>query len=178
MNVPGHTYTFQGELRQRFSFETTIRRGTFVPPHIHPTQDEFIYVLEGTFDLYLDGDWLQATPATWSGMPKGKPHAYYNRTDRAQQAIFLGEPGRKLKELFDQLHDLTDPEEVVRPLRRLRGRVPAAGRRAGRVSRPDTDATAARGAAAASTLRASSLREASGYPADGVAVPAGANASP
>ncbi len=29
--------------------------GTFVPPHIHPTQDEYIYMLEGRFDLVLDG---------------------------------------------------------------------------------------------------------------------------
>ena len=26
-----------------------------MPPHIHPNQDEFIYVLEGRFDLVLDG---------------------------------------------------------------------------------------------------------------------------
>ena len=30
--------------------------GTFVPLHVHPTQDEFIYVLEGLFDLQLGDD--------------------------------------------------------------------------------------------------------------------------
>lgn len=113
-NVLGHTYWFKANSDSAFSFETYDPPGTFVPPHIHPTQDEFIYVLEGTFDLYLDGQWLKAGVGDLVCMPKGKPHAYYNRTDKPNRAIFWVSPGRKLKELFDQLHDLTDPEEVVR----------------------------------------------------------------
>ncbi|MFH6784413.1 cupin domain-containing protein [Methylobacterium sp. MA0201] len=113
-NVLGHTYWHKSDCESSFAFETLDAPGTFVPPHIHPTQDEFIYVLEGTFDLYLDGTWLQAGPGNLVRMPKGKPHAYYNRTDRPNRAIFWVSPGRRLKELFDQLHDLTDPEEVVR----------------------------------------------------------------
>ncbi|MCF4129529.1 cupin domain-containing protein [Methylobacterium sp. SyP6R] len=113
-NILGHTYTFKANCDSAFSFETYDPPGTFVPPHIHPTQDEFIYVLEGTFDLYLDGEWLQARAGDLVCMPMGKPHAYYNRTDTPNRAIFWVSPGRKLKQLFDLLHDLTDPEEVVR----------------------------------------------------------------
>jgi mannose-6-phosphate isomerase-like protein (cupin superfamily) len=113
-NVLGHTYWYKANGDSAFSFETYDPPGTFVPPHIHPTQDEFIYVLEGTFDLYLDGQWLKASVGDLVCMPKGKPHAYYNRTDKPNRAIFWVSPGRRLKELFDQLHDLTDPEEVVR----------------------------------------------------------------
>ncbi len=85
-----------------------------MPPHIHPTQDEFIYVLEGEFDLYLDGSWTKAKPGDLVRMPKGVPHAYYNRTQGTNRALFWVSPGRRLKELFDLLHDLQDPEEVVR----------------------------------------------------------------
>ncbi|CAO4149956.1 cupin domain-containing protein [Methylorubrum populi] len=113
-NVLGHTYWFKANCDSAFSFETLDPPGTFVPPHIHPTQDEFIYVLEGVFDLYLDGQWLQAKAGDLVCMPKGKPHGYYNRTDKPNRAIFWVSPARKLKELFDLLHDLQDPEEVVR----------------------------------------------------------------
>mgnify|MGYP003393676374 CR=1 FL=1 len=54
-NILGHTYYEKSNSATSFSFETFDPPGTFVPPHIHPTQDEFIYMLEGTFDLYLDG---------------------------------------------------------------------------------------------------------------------------
>ena len=85
-----------------------------MPPHVHPNQDEFIYVLEGTFDLYLDGKWLRAGKGDLVCLPMGKPHAYYNKTDKPNRALLWVSPSGKLKELFDQLHDLTDPEEVVR----------------------------------------------------------------
>ena len=113
-NILGHTYWFKALGESAFSFETLDPPGSFVPPHIHPTQDEFIYVLEGTFDLYLDGAWHKASVGDLVCMPMGKPHAYYNRTDAPNRAIFWVSPSRKLKELFDSLHDLTDPQEVVR----------------------------------------------------------------
>ncbi|HWV51277.1 cupin domain-containing protein, partial [Pseudorhodoplanes sp.] len=77
-------------------------------------QDEFIYMLEGTFDLYLDGQWVKASAGDLVRMPMGLPHGYYNKTDKPTRALFWVSPSRRLKELFDQLHNLTDPEEVVR----------------------------------------------------------------
>src|SRR5947207_1787980 len=82
----------------------------FVPPHIHPTQDEFIYMLEGTFDLYLDGSWTTAGVGDLVRMPRGMPHGYYNRGDRQARALFWVTPARKLRALFEQLLNLGDPE--------------------------------------------------------------------
>jgi quercetin dioxygenase-like cupin family protein len=113
-NVLGHTYWLKSSSEDCFAFETLDPPGTFVPPHIHPTQDEFIWVMEGRFDLYLDGRWTQAGPGELVRMPRGLPHAYYNRGQVAARALFWVTPGRRLKELFDQLHDLGDPAEVVR----------------------------------------------------------------
>jgi mannose-6-phosphate isomerase-like protein (cupin superfamily) len=82
-SILGHTYWLKAECDGCFIFETLDPPGTFVPPHIHPTQDEFIYMLEGTFDLYLDGSWTQAKTGDLVRMPKGLPHAYItNRTSR------------------------------------------------------------------------------------------------
>src|SRR3974377_489145 len=64
-----HTYWLKAECDAFFIFETLDPPGTFVPPHIHPTQDEFIYMLEGVFDLYLDGAWTQAKAGELVSMP-------------------------------------------------------------------------------------------------------------
>src|SRR5262245_36591033 len=72
-SILGHTYWLKAECDGCFIFETLDPPGTFVPPHIHPTQDEFIYMLEGTFDLYLDGSWTQARTGYLVRMPKGQP---------------------------------------------------------------------------------------------------------
>jgi mannose-6-phosphate isomerase-like protein (cupin superfamily) len=113
-NVLGHTYTMKTVSDSTFAFETYDPPGTGVPPHIHPTQDEFIYVRQGIFTVYLDGQWEKAGPGDLVRMPKGLPHAYYNKTEAHTKAFFWVAPAGRLAELFDRLHNLTDPEEVVR----------------------------------------------------------------
>ena len=46
-SILGHTYWMKAECDACFIFETLDPPGTFVPPHIHPTQDEFIYCWKG-----------------------------------------------------------------------------------------------------------------------------------
>ena len=113
-SILGHTYWLKADSKDCFIFETLDPPGTFVPPHIHPTQDEYIYMLEGTFDLYLDGSWTKATVGDLVRMPRGLPHGYYNRQEMPARALFSVSPARRLRELFDQLHNLADPAEVVR----------------------------------------------------------------
>ena len=87
-SILGHTYWLKAESKDCFIFETLDPPGTFVPPHIHPTQDEYIYRSEGTFDLYLDGAWTKANAGDLVRMPRGLPHAYYNRQDKPARALF------------------------------------------------------------------------------------------
>lgn len=113
-SILGHTYYLKAESANAFAFETFDPPGTFVPPHIHPTQDEFIYVLDGKLDLYLDGEYHEAHVGDQVRMPSGIPHGYYNLSDKPVRAIFWVAPGRRLRELFDVLHNLADPMEVVK----------------------------------------------------------------
>jgi len=59
-NILGQTYVPKSLNEHSFSWHATFPPGTFVPPHIHPTQDEFIYILEGVLDLELAGTKTQA----------------------------------------------------------------------------------------------------------------------
>ncbi|HAT85202.1 cupin domain-containing protein [Cohaesibacter gelatinilyticus] len=114
LNILGQTYYTKAWCETTFAFETNSEPGQFVPVHIHPTQDEFILVQEGVLDLKLDGVWTKAKAGDLVRMPKGVPHGYFNKSDKPAKALFWVSPAGKLKELFDELHELTDVEAVVR----------------------------------------------------------------
>jgi quercetin dioxygenase-like cupin family protein len=113
-NILGQVYFPKAVTDSTFAFETNSEPGQFVPVHVHPTQDEFILVQEGVLDLKLDGVWVQAKAGDLVRMPRGIPHGYFNKSDKPARALFWVSPMQKLEALFNQLHNLTDPEEVVR----------------------------------------------------------------
>ena len=112
-NILGQHYLAKAIGETTFAFEANSAPGDHVPVHIHPTQDEFILVQEGVLDLKLDGEWTQAKAGELVRMPKGIPHGYFNKSDKPVKALFWVSPAGKLKDLFDQLHELTDVERVV-----------------------------------------------------------------
>ncbi|WP_299681041.1 cupin domain-containing protein [uncultured Roseobacter sp.] len=114
LNILGQTYYIKAYCDTTFAFETNSEPGQFVPVHIHPTQDEFILVQEGELDLKLDGRWTKAKAGDLVRMPKGIPHGYFNKSDKPCRALFWVSPAGKLKDLFDELHEMTDVEEVVK----------------------------------------------------------------
>ena len=59
-NILGQVYTPKSITEDCFSWHALLPAESFVPPHIHPTQDEFILVQEGELELKLDGVWSTA----------------------------------------------------------------------------------------------------------------------
>ena len=114
LNILGQTYYIKAWCESTFAFETNSEPGQHVPVHIHPTQDEFILVQEGTLDLKLDGVWTKAHAGDLVQMPRGVPHGYFNKSDAPARALFWVSPAGRLKELFEALHDMTDVEAVVK----------------------------------------------------------------
>lgn len=113
-NILGQVYFPKAVSDDTFAFETNSLPGQFVPVHIHPTQDEFILVQEGELDLKLDGKWFKAKAGDLVRMPRGIPHGYFNKSDKPCRALFWVSPARQLKELFEELHEMTDVEEIVK----------------------------------------------------------------
>jgi uncharacterized cupin superfamily protein len=112
--VLGHTYQAKALSTSSFAFLALDPPGTGVPPHVHTTQDEHLYVLEGTYTLYLDGEWLTAGPGDTVRLPKGLPHALYNRTEDAARSLVWVSPAGRLAQLFARLDNLDDVQEAVR----------------------------------------------------------------
>jgi quercetin dioxygenase-like cupin family protein len=113
-DILGQTYYPKESCDNSFAFEVHGMPGTFVPPHVHPTQDEFIYLLAGEMQLTLDGQVHPLLPGGMARMPKGIPHGYANAGTGLVKALFWVSPGRRLHELFTKLNGLSDPAEVVR----------------------------------------------------------------
>ncbi|MDI3305898.1 MAG: cupin domain-containing protein [Acetobacteraceae bacterium] len=113
-SILGQTYKPMQHSEASFTFETYFPDGTFVPPHVHPTQDEFIYMLDGKFELLLDGRTEFASTGDLIRMPMGIPHGIFNKSGAPVRALFWVAPSRSLYELFTRIHNVNDPNEVVR----------------------------------------------------------------
>ena len=114
-NILGQTYVPKSLNEQSFSWHATFPPGTFVPPHIHPTQDEFIYMLDGRLDLVFDGHEFVATTGDLVRMPMNLPHGIFNKSDQTVKCFFWVTPTRKLYDLFWAIHSMKEqkPTEVV-----------------------------------------------------------------
>lgn len=48
------------------------------PLHVHAVEDEWFYVLEGTFDIVLGDEVVRAGPGDFAFVPRGTPHRFAN----------------------------------------------------------------------------------------------------
>jgi mannose-6-phosphate isomerase-like protein (cupin superfamily) len=113
-NILGQTYKPLHVTESSFSWHALLPPGTFVPPHIHPAQDEFIYMFEGKFDLVLDGQSATATAGDLIRLPRGMPHGLFNHGQSNITCLFWVSPTRLLWDLFQAIDNVPDPAEVVR----------------------------------------------------------------
>jgi mannose-6-phosphate isomerase-like protein (cupin superfamily) len=114
LNILGQTYVPKSLSETSFSWHALLPPGTFVPPHIHINQDEFIYVLEGRFDLILDGKEATASAGEFIRLPMRVMHGLFNKSDQPIKCLFWVSPTGKLFDLFKKIDGVPDPAEVTR----------------------------------------------------------------
>ena len=114
-NILGQTYVPKNVTEHSFSWHATFPPGTFVPPHIHPDQDEYLYILEGKLDFMLNGADAQATPGDLVRLAMGLPHGIFNKSGQVAKVLFWVSPSKKLYDLFWAIHNLKEqtPDVVV-----------------------------------------------------------------
>ncbi len=113
-NILGQTYTLKQVSEDSMAWHAEFPPGTFVPPHTHPTQDEFVYVLTGQYTFWLDGQEMTGNPGDLMKLPKGIPHGIFNKSGQTATSLFWVAPTGQLEELFKRIHQVPDPAEVVR----------------------------------------------------------------
>ncbi len=114
-NILGQTYVPKSLSEESFSWHATFPPGTFVPPHIHPDQDEYLYMLEGKLDFMLGGAEAQATAGDLIRLGMGVPHGIFNKSDQTAKVLFWVSPTKKLYDLFWGIHSMAEqnPADVV-----------------------------------------------------------------
>ena len=114
-NVLGQAYVPKQVSEASFAWMATLPIESFIPPHIHDTQDEYIFVGDGALDLLLDGERRSATSGDLVRMPMGIPHGIFNKSGRVVKCMFWVSPTRRLYDLFWGIHNMAEqtPAEVV-----------------------------------------------------------------
>ena len=112
-NILGQVYTPKSVTEDCFSWYALLPSETFVPTHIHPTQDEYIHVRSGALDIVLDGEHINASDGDLVCLPRGIPHGIYNNTGHDVTCLFWVTPTGKLLDFFRKLHNMGRPDEVV-----------------------------------------------------------------
>jgi quercetin dioxygenase-like cupin family protein len=67
--------------------EVTVRKGEGSPWHVHPGEDEWFYVLEGEFTVYVGERRLSLPAGAFAFGPKGVPHTFIGETEGAKALI-------------------------------------------------------------------------------------------
>lgn len=113
-SILGHTYTPLQRGESCMAWHAVFPDGTFVPPHIHHAQDEFIYMLEGVLDVDTEAGTRRAGAGELIALPRGAFHGLFNRSGAGVLCVFWVTPMGRLWELFEAIDGVPDPGEVVR----------------------------------------------------------------
>jgi uncharacterized cupin superfamily protein len=75
-------------------------------PHCEKTEDEFIYVIEGTPDVWLDGQLVRLEPGDAVGFAAGTglAHTFINNTQTDVRLLVVGDRNRDDNRLHYPLH--------------------------------------------------------------------------
>ena len=114
-NILGQTYRPKQLSERSFAWHASFPPDTFVPPHIHPTQDEYVYVLEGELTLFDGEADHAATPGDLLRLPMGQPHGLFNRSGATVVCLFWVTPTGRLYDLFVGIDAMAEqtPDAVV-----------------------------------------------------------------
>lgn len=96
--------------------EHTIAPGALAAPvHMHTKEDEFTYVLAGTFAAVLGGEEVRAGPGDVVFKPRGEWHTFWNPGDVPTRVLEIMSPAG-LEEFFrlvDAPEAQQDPERIA-----------------------------------------------------------------
>lgn len=84
--------------------------GAGTPPHRQKDEEAF-YVLEGTYEIMLDGQIYTGKPGDFFYVKPGQPHAFKNNGDQPARMLIINLPGGTHESFFadagDEVADVT-----------------------------------------------------------------------
>jgi quercetin dioxygenase-like cupin family protein len=96
--------------------QTSLSPGRGTPLHIHPSQDEIFYVLDGNYRFKVGEDLFDLATGDSIFLPRQIPHAWTQLSQKGKMTVIL-QPAGKLENFFVTManmdHEPT-PEEVAK----------------------------------------------------------------
>jgi mannose-6-phosphate isomerase-like protein (cupin superfamily) len=92
-----------------------VKPGEGPPPHLHHDREEYFYVLEGTYELSVNGNETTVGPGTLVFIPRGTVHAFKNVASTLGKVLEWTIPGSN-GDYFRAVHEMEadggfDPEK-------------------------------------------------------------------
>ncbi|MDQ4102524.1 MAG: cupin domain-containing protein [Actinomycetota bacterium] len=100
---------------------TIAPRALAAPMHLHTKEDEFTYVLTGTFAAVLGGHVIQAGPGDLVFKPRGQWHTFWNPGDVPTRVLEIISPAG-LEEFF-RLVDAPEAEQDLAKIAEMAERI-------------------------------------------------------
>jgi quercetin dioxygenase-like cupin family protein len=121
LNILGHRVTVLLSKAETngdgYVFAVSTPAGHSIPPHVHEREDEYIYVAEGTFEIFLNGRTHEAGAGSLLHFPRYIPHGFRNIGATPGKTIWTVTPGANFETFFDELDALPpgppDMQQVV-----------------------------------------------------------------
>ncbi len=73
------------------------------PPHVHPQQVEEYEVLEGSFDVMVDGGWRTLGPGETASVPRGVSHTFKNRSGALVRVRNWHRPAMRFEDYIERV---------------------------------------------------------------------------
>jgi quercetin dioxygenase-like cupin family protein len=96
--------------------QTSLSQGRGTPLHVHPSQDEVFYVLEGAYRFKVGDELFNLSAGDSIFLPRAVPHAWTQVSQKGRMTVIL-QPAGKLENFFVTMAALDhepSPEEVGR----------------------------------------------------------------
>jgi quercetin dioxygenase-like cupin family protein len=107
LNILGHTAMLKLTSRDTngdaYVFEVLTPAGHGIPPHVHQREDEYIYVLEGSYEIFLDGKNFEAKQGAMIHFPRQIAHGFRNTGATAGRTLWTVVPGSNFEQFFAEL---------------------------------------------------------------------------
>lgn len=84
------------------------------PAHVHPSAEESFEVIEGSLDVFKDGEWTTVRPGGTATVPAGVPHTLRNASDEPAKIVTRIRPAGRSEAFFRHMHRLIHESKIKR----------------------------------------------------------------
>lgn len=85
------------------------------PPHVHAELTEEYEVLEGSFDVMVNGTWTTLEPGQSAAVPPGALHTFKNRSGETVRVRNVHRPPARFEDYIETIYRVTRAAGIKRP---------------------------------------------------------------